>query len=147
MSSTATLNDLPAPQRRCVFVYGTLRRGDVRDINRLHPAPEFIGEGVVAGRLFHLGSYPGIVLGGEVTVHGEVYAVTAELERLLDEIEEVWPQNTGEYTKRDVVVTLKAPSAARTMTCFLYEVVTDRTHGKLLIEEGDWIRHCARSTP
>jgi gamma-glutamylcyclotransferase (GGCT)/AIG2-like uncharacterized protein YtfP len=92
-------------------------KGEERDINRLRPAPRWIGRASIAGVMHHLGSYPGLVLGGQGTVHGEVYAIDAELERVLDEIEEVWPQQTGEYAKREVAVWLDAqqPPAQRVM--------------------------------
>ncbi len=137
---------MPQPSARYVFVYGTLRKGEERDINRLRPAPRWIGQGSVAGVMHHLGSYPGLVLGGQGTVHGEVYAVEAELERVLDEIEEVWPQQTGEYAKREVAVLLvagEAPAgdAPRELVCVLYEIAPERTQGKPIIATGDWVEH------
>jgi gamma-glutamylcyclotransferase (GGCT)/AIG2-like uncharacterized protein YtfP len=70
-----------------IFVYGTLRRGGVNDINRLSPSPRFMGIAQVAGRLVSLGDYPGIQLGKGGYVVGEVYAISAELEMVLDHIE------------------------------------------------------------
>lgn len=142
------------PATRHVFVYGTLRKGEERDINRLRPAPQWVGRAQVAGALHHLGSYPGLELGDEGMVQGEVYAVSPELERVLDEIEEVWPQQTGEYAKREVVVQLEAtseptasPGYARELLCFLYEIAPERTQGKPLIPGGDWVLHrTARKT-
>ena len=136
------------PSIRYVFVYGTLRKGEERDINRLRPTPRWIGQGSVAGVMHHLGSYPGLVLGGQGTVHGEVYAVEAELERVLDEIEEVWPQQTGEYAKREVAVRLdaaddaaQAGDAASELVCVLYEIAPERTQGKPIIASGDSVQH------
>jgi len=133
---------------RHVFVYGTLRKGEERDINRLRPAPRWVGRAQVAGVMHHLGSYPGLVLGGPGVVQGEVYAVSAELERVLDEIEEVWPQQTGEYAKREVVVQLDASpepggsrGEARELLCVLYEIAPERTQGKPVISGGDWVLH------
>jgi len=125
---------------RHVFVYGTLRKGEERDINRLRPAPQSVGRAQVAGVMHHLGSYPGLVLGGTGVVHGEVYAVSPELERVLDEIEEVWPQQTGEYTKREVVVQLDS-TPPRELLCVLYEISPERTRGKPVIASGDWVLH------
>ena len=85
----------PASATRHAFVYGTLRRGDDNDINRLQPAPVFVGEARIKGRMYHLGRYPGVLLGGPHDVAGEVYAISAELERVLDEIEELYPQQTN----------------------------------------------------
>ena len=120
---------------RYIFVYGTLRSGQERDINRLQPAPRFIGIGQVKGTLYNLGSYPGLRLMGEQRVQGEVYQITPELERQLDEIEEVWPQPNGEYVRREVVV----PCAATVLTCLVYEVAQAPTKGKVIIASGDWL--------
>ncbi len=129
------------PPDRLVFVYGTLRRGDVRDINQLHPTPRFVGMATVAGVLYDLGPYPGMVLGGQSGVVGEVYEVSPELERVLDQIEEVWPQQTGEYHKREVTVLSTATQADewRELRCFIYEIDPDRTKGCPVIAGGDWL--------
>ena len=138
---------MPSPTRH-VFVYGTLRRGESRDINKLQPQPGWVGAASVDGILFDLGSYPGMVLdGGEAQVTGEVYAITPELERRLDEIEEVLPQASGEYCKREVMVRLCLPADAAAQSlnghlcllCLLYEVAPDRTTSKPVITSGDWV--------
>ena len=134
----------PPANRRHVFVYGTLRRGDVRDINQLQPVPAFVAMATVQGVLYDLGSYPGMLLGGEGRVTGEVYAISAELERQLDRIEEVWPQPTGEYSKREVVVQLcrdgVTPEALETqgLSCLLYEINPARSRTCPVISSGDW---------
>jgi len=132
---------------RHVFVYGTLRRGDVRDITRLRPAPQYVGLASVAGVLYDLGSYPGVVLGGPARVTGEVYAISAELERQLDVIEEVWPQQTGEYRKQTVRVLLDQPqalSSAVELDCLVYEINPARAVGQSVITGGDWLDHLRR---
>ena len=128
---------------RHVFVYGTLRRGEQRDINRLLPAPVWVGPGHVMGTLYDLGSYPGLALGAGGEVIGEVYQVTAAVERLLDEIEEVWPQDSGEYTRSHVPVALQAgpAGAVHERVCLVYAVNPARTQGKPVIAGGDWVRH------
>lgn len=128
---------------RHVFVYGTLRRGEQRDINRLLPAPVWVGPGHVVGTLYDLGSYPGLVLGAGSTVLGEIYQVTAALERQLDEIEEVWPQDSGEYTRSHVSVALQAEPAGggQEQVCLVYAVNPARTEGKPVIAGGDWVLH------
>lgn len=129
---------------RHVFVYGTLRRGDVRDITRLHPAPRFVGMASVAGVLYDLGPYPGVVLGGPGRVCGEVYAISAELERQLDAIEEVFPQSTGEYSKQEASALLdESPVstgvAAAQLQCLVYEINPEFVVGKKVIPAGDWL--------
>ena len=120
--------------QRYVFVYGSLRARQERDINRQQPAPLFIADSRINGTLYDLGSYPGARLGGVRWVQGEVYQINPELERQLDEIEEVWPQQSGEYAKREVVV----PCAGAMLTCLVYEVAEDRTDGRAIITSGDW---------
>ncbi|MES2280943.1 MAG: gamma-glutamylcyclotransferase family protein [Pseudomonadota bacterium] len=137
---------MPSPSEpRYVFVYGTLCSGEQRDINNLNPRPQYVGEACVSGTLYDLGSYPGILLGGQGTVRGEVYRISAELERTLDEIEEVWPQQTGEYAKRDVLVLMRASGGDKrddiSVSCLVYEIAGSRTRGKRLIEGGDWVTY------
>ncbi len=135
---------IPPSASRHVFVYGTLRRGDVRDITRLRPAPQFVGMASVAGVLYDLGSYPGVVLGGPTRVTGEVYAISAELERQLDVIEEVWPQQTGEYRKqvaRGRLGQAPASSGAVELDCLVYEINPARTAGQPVIGGGDWLEY------
>ncbi len=135
-----TITDtLPAPVYPYVFVYGTLRRGQERDINRLQPSPIFIGNGQIHGTLYDMGNYPGVRLSGTQSVQGEVYQITPELERQLDDIEEVWPQETGEYVRREVVV----QCAGRELICLVYEASAQRVRGCVVIERGDWVRRNA----
>lgn len=126
---------------RYVFVYGTLRRGEQRDINLLRPTPLFIGEAQISGVLFDLGGYPGLRLGGGQIVHGEVYQIAITLEHRLDEIEEVWPQQTGEYTKQTVRVQLLGASALGLKpSCLVYEIAEKCAVGKPVIASGDWLK-------
>jgi gamma-glutamylcyclotransferase (GGCT)/AIG2-like uncharacterized protein YtfP len=129
--------------QRHVFVYGTLRRGEARDINRLSPAPRFVGLAAITGVMYQLGTYPGVVLGFGGTVLGEVYAIEPALERVLDEIEEVFPQPSGEYLKREVRVTV----GEQQVTCLVYEVNPDAAIGKSLIASGDWVQERAPAKP
>ena len=135
---------MPSVVPRHVFVYGTLRRGDVRDITRMYPPPQFVGWASVAGRLYDLGAYPGVVLGGTGRVAGEVYAISAELENRLDAIEEVWPQQTGEYSKQQVRVQVRSretESETLELDCLIYEINPARTAGKPVIASGDWLEN------
>jgi gamma-glutamylcyclotransferase (GGCT)/AIG2-like uncharacterized protein YtfP len=124
----------PSCNTTLVFVYGTLRRGGSNDINALHPPPDWVGRAEVRGCLFDLGAYPGVILGGDRPVQGEVYAVSAALLVVLDEIEEVFPQQTGEYQRREVDVVV----AGVARRCVVYEVAADRVVGRPVIASGDW---------
>ena len=133
----ATITDTSTtPASRYVFVYGTLRRGEERDINRLSPAPIFVGSSQIKGTLYQLGSYPGMRLGGQQAVQGEVYQITRELERQLDVIESVLPQPTGEYERREVVV----QCIGLALSCLVYEASAQTVLGKALIVSGDWLQ-------
>jgi gamma-glutamylcyclotransferase (GGCT)/AIG2-like uncharacterized protein YtfP len=123
-------------QEKLFFVYGTLRQGDDNDITRLAPAPRFVGRAQIAGRMFHLGAYPGVTLGGATVVVGEVYAVGAELERKLDAIEAEYPAQADEYFKREIDVVLDG----QVLRCCVYEINPRYTEGKPVIASGDWVR-------
>lgn len=118
------------------FVYGTLRSGDDNDITRLTPAPQFIGSASVAGTMYHLGGYPGVALGGASLIVGEVYAVSAELEKKLDEIESEYPAQPDEYAKRAIRVEV----GGQWLDCFVYEINPAYTAGKPIIASGDWVK-------
>ena len=132
------------PSARHVFVYGTLRRGDDNDITRLLPLPQYVGEAVIAGVMYHLGAYPGVILtqlvagqeGAKGQIIGEVYAIQPALEAKLDEIEMIYPQQRDEYFKRDIQVTV----GGQQLDCIVYEInpayVTDRP----VIGSGDWVK-------
>ena len=128
--------EAPPPPRH-VFVYGTLRRGGRNDINRLLPAPEYVGMGEVQGSLYHIDWYPGLTLGGEeaVTVVGEVYRITPELEAVLDGIEQIQPGDDSEYFKREVSIAV----AGRPISCLVYEINPTHVRERQKIGHGDWI--------
>ena len=69
------------------------------------------------------------------TVVGEVYAISTTLEVVLDAIEEVYPQATGEYTKRSIHVL----AAGRSWECIVYEINPLRTAGLPVVASGDWV--------
>ena len=117
------------------FVYGTLRRGDDNDITRLQPAPRLIGAAHIAGTMYHLGSYPGVTLGGQGQVVGEVYGVCPALEKVLDAIEAEYPAQPDEYAKRASCVQV----AGQWHDCFVYEINPAYVQGKPLIASGDWV--------
>jgi len=128
---------MPEAPTRHVFVYGTLRRGGRNDINRLVPPPEYVGMGEVQGVLYHLDWYPGLTLGGEqaVTVVGEVYRITPQLEAVLDRIEQIVPGADSEYFKREVAIVVEG----RAIECLVYEINPVRVKERQPIGHGDWI--------
>ena len=55
-----------------LFVYGTLKRG--HRLNGFLSNAAYLGEAFTTGKLYNLGSYPGMVWGDGI-VYGEVYEV------------------------------------------------------------------------
>lgn len=83
-----------------IFVYGSLKRGYA--LHHLLRSAEYLGPADTQPlyRLFDLGSYPGLVEWPEgLEIQGELYAVTADVLRRLDEAEAV---SEGLYARRTV---------------------------------------------
>ncbi|VTU33766.1 Gamma-glutamylcyclotransferase family protein YtfP [Variovorax sp. PBL-H6] len=125
---------------RHVFVYGTLRRGGRNDIGRFRPAPRYVADARIQGTMYDLGSYPGAVLGGSGVLIGEVYAIAPALEPQLDQLEEVRPDDSGEYIKRE----LQVQAGACQLLCLVYEIHPARIEGRSVIASGDWFDRAAR---
>ena len=126
---------LPSLPPRCVFVYGTLRRGGGNDITRLVPPARPLGPACVAGVLYDLGAYPGMTLGGDTWVQGEVYAIEPALEAVLDEIEGLGAHPSDEYIKREILVDV----AGRQWHCLVYEINPRHVAMAPQIAGGDWM--------
>jgi len=122
-----------------VFVYGTLRRGGRNDIARFRPDPIHVADAAIAGTLYDLGAYPGLVLNGRGRVLGEIYRIEPEVEAALDVLEEVADDDSGEYIKRRVTV----DAGTRQFECLVYEIHPARIGGQAVIGSGDWIAHAA----
>jgi len=134
------LSDAAAPQNQSlVFVYGTLRRGGSNDIAQLGQRAQWLGRGRVRGQLFDLGAYPGLVLGGPDWVVGELYGVDSSAQAWLDELEEVWPQRSGEYRRVQALVSREGQSCR----ALVYEMDRSIARRRPLIPGGDWIEHLA----
>lgn len=136
---------------RCVFVYGTLRRGGRNDINRLQPAPRYLGTAQVQGVLYHLGRYPGMALTGSAALNaapvlGEVYAIEPALEVVLDEIEGLGANPIDEYAKRELLVSLSgsAQGGQPPLLCLVYEINPRYVRTAPRIADGDWLRAAAQ---
>ncbi|CAG4892311.1 gamma-glutamylcyclotransferase family protein [Paraburkholderia saeva] len=126
-----------------VFVYGTLRAGEVNDISSAAArhdiaAPTLLGTATVKGRLYDFGAYPGLVVDEHgVSVTGDVYAIDDALVAVLDEIEEVYPGVEGLFRGRDV--TVEVDGAA--VPCRFYPVAKEAVPGLKEITSGDWVAH------
>ncbi|MFT5218852.1 MAG: gamma-glutamylcyclotransferase (GGCT)/AIG2-like uncharacterized protein YtfP [Planctomycetota bacterium] len=71
----------------CVFVYGTLKRGQRN--NYLLSRAEFLGEFATLNgySMFEIDDYPAVCVGGECSIEGEIYVVTAAEFAELDKLE------------------------------------------------------------
>jgi len=107
-------------QPTAVFVYGTLKRGEVRE-GCWPRKPVAIEEARVRGALYDLGPYPGLASGKDVVV-GEVWRFQAEDMRetltVLDEIESFCGGEDDEY--RRVVIGCETAAGRVDVWTYLY---------------------------
>jgi gamma-glutamylcyclotransferase (GGCT)/AIG2-like uncharacterized protein YtfP len=97
-----------------IFVYGTLKRDASNKIShRLANYAEFVGDATYRGKLYKIGSYPGVIpsYDPDDMVHGEVYLLHQANIALsfLDQYEEFgqeFPQ-PNEYIRQKQAVMLK----------------------------------------
>jgi gamma-glutamylcyclotransferase (GGCT)/AIG2-like uncharacterized protein YtfP len=122
-----------------VFVYGTLRRGGSNAFRMA--GAEFVGKGRVEGKLYVISWYPGMVLGRESGwVTGEVYRVSPEQLRALDEFEGISANEMegAEYRRVGADVILDGMPCDDTLHCHAFEwngpVAEERR-----IASGDWL--------
>ncbi|MET0241468.1 MAG: gamma-glutamylcyclotransferase family protein [Sphingobium sp.] len=118
-----------------VFVYGTLRTGDVGFLALdLAERVDSLGMAAVAGTLIDLGDYPGAVVGSGGVITGELLmprddAVLA----LLDDYEMFDPLDPAgsEYVRRQI------ETLGTGLSVWIY--VYNRDHGQApVITSGDW---------
>lgn len=126
-----------------VFVYGTLRAGEVNDINvaaQRHgiAVPTLVGSASIKGRLYDFGTYPGLVLdaNGE-PVHGDIYHIPDVLLPVLDEIEEIYPGQASLFVRQSHTVAVDGAP----MACLLYPVADSAVAGLARIVSGDWVSY------
>jgi gamma-glutamylcyclotransferase (GGCT)/AIG2-like uncharacterized protein YtfP len=128
-----------------VFVYGTLRAGEINDINlaadrHAIARPRHLGLTTLAGRLFDFGNYPGMVAepaGVQSAVIGDVYEIDDALVPVLDEIEQVYPGVDSLFVAREVDVEVQGERVA----CLYYPVAPAAASGRPEIAGGDWVAH------
>lgn len=121
--------------RELVFVYGTLRKGGTNHF-RMSGA-DFVAEGIIKGRIYRISWYPGLVLGDEGEVKGELYSIDAAQLLELDGFEGLSPgeMNGDEYRRVKTVVFL---GAGKTVSAWVWEW-TGSFDERDLLEQGDWI--------
>ncbi|AJP59631.2 gamma-glutamylcyclotransferase [Pandoraea vervacti] len=125
-----------------VFVYGTLRAGEINDMMRAAErhgiaAPVYVGTCTMGGRLFDFGSYPGMVPDAAASVTGDVYRIPAALISVLDEIEAVYPGEAGLFVRE--VHDVSCDGA--TYPCIVYPVSASAVGHLPQIPGGDWVAY------
>jgi gamma-glutamylcyclotransferase (GGCT)/AIG2-like uncharacterized protein YtfP len=104
-----------------LFVYGTLRRGfENRYAHLLDGSARYLGTARVRGRLYDLGQYPGIRLGGDATQW-----VTGDLFRLRNADSTLATLDAYEGSEFErVSATAELPGGER-LPCWIYEYKWD----------------------
>jgi gamma-glutamylcyclotransferase (GGCT)/AIG2-like uncharacterized protein YtfP len=100
----------------CIFVYGTLMRGDCR--HGALAGQEFVGDArtVAAYRMYDVGTYPALVEATDgLEIEGEVWRVDAACLARLDGVEGV---DEGLYARRPI--RLQAPFEATRVDAYIY---------------------------
>ena len=117
-----------------IFVYGALRKGASNDW-RMKDA-QWLGPAEVSGTLVKIDWYPGLVLGGETTVKGEVYEVGPELMKELDDFEGIGLEDecNGEYHRVKAEVIFEEEP----LNVWIYEWLKG-VEGYPVVESGDWL--------
>jgi gamma-glutamylcyclotransferase (GGCT)/AIG2-like uncharacterized protein YtfP len=125
-----------------IFVYGTLRRDTNNEIHHLLAKyAEFMDDATCPGKLYKVGSYPGLVPSDNSRdiVHGEVYLLRHRdiVLPLLDQYEEFgleFPE-PNEYIRQQQTVFLKNGSSA---TAWIY-IYNHPTENLELIDPADFL--------
>lgn len=117
-----------------VFVYGTLRRGGTNHF-RMSGA-DLVAEGTVAGRLYRISWYPGLVLGDEGLVKGEVYSVDAAQLLELDAFEGLSAGEVEGYEYRRVKAAVSRADG-KSLAAWVWEWIGPFDE-KDLLAQGDW---------
>jgi gamma-glutamylcyclotransferase (GGCT)/AIG2-like uncharacterized protein YtfP len=130
-----------------VFVYGTLRAGEINDLalaaaGRGLPAARYVGPASVPGRLVDFGDWPGLIpVEDGRRVRGDVFLVEPPLLALMDEIEEYDPALPGCFVRREVRARLEPPSPVRSLACQYYPIDPALRGAAVDIAADDWIRY------
>ncbi|ARP80968.1 gamma-glutamylcyclotransferase [Bordetella genomosp. 8] len=126
-----------------VFVYGTLRRGEINDLARAAaraglPAPEYAGVASVTGRLYDFGDWPGLLPDADgVPVTGDVYRIDPALLPVMDAIEEYDPAGGSCFVRRPIRLTVDG----RALDCYYYPIDPAHIGDAVRTDATDWVRH------
>lgn len=129
-----------------VFVYGTLRAGEINDLaqaaaRRGLPPARHVGAATVPGMLVDFGDWPGLLpVADGRRVLGDIYEVDPALVALMDEIEEYAPGRPGCFVRRSVLARPLAPGAAP-VACEYYPIDPAWRGTASDIDGDDWVAY------
>jgi len=136
-----------------VFVYGTLRAGEINDLARAAaaqglPQAVFVGAASVPGMLVDFGDWPGLIpVDDGRRVRGDVFQVEPPLIALMDEIEEYQPGKPCCFVRRTILARLETTAEQRLLSCQYYPIDPALRAAAVDIAGDDWIAHrLARTT-
>ncbi|MCX2824816.1 branched-chain alpha-keto acid dehydrogenase [Bacillus pseudomycoides] len=117
-----------------VFVYGTLRKQQA-NAHYLHEATCIAEEAWTHGKLFDTNQgYPAMILSSDNKVYGEVYEVSDEILKKLDELEEYTGNPEKDLYDR---ITQTIYFEDRSIGAYVYIAQNDGMLQRLIIT-GDW---------
>lgn len=123
-----------------VAVYGTLREGGSNDIRRFQPGIVCVGTTWLQGSLWDMGQWPGLLLDGQSPVLAEVYPLHAALEQQLDRLEDIWPQDLGQYRKQVLPQAVQQEDGqVVTRHVLVYEAVPTALADCPRVPASDWL--------
>lgn len=127
-----------------LFVYGTLRLAENPISQELNPVSKRLGTAHVCGKLFDLGSYPGIILSHDLKdkVWGEVLALACPKKSLtlIDQYEGVFPDPESEYRRQVTDVIFERERTP----CWIY-VYQQAVAGLSPIHSGDYLHYLSHT--
>lgn len=129
-----------------VFVYGTLRAGEINDLAQAAarcglPPARHVGAATVPGMLVDFGDWPGLLpVADGRRVRGDIYEVDPALVALMDEIEEYAPGRPGCFVRRQVLARPLAPGAAP-VACEYYPIDPAWRGTAADIDGDDWVAY------
>ncbi len=140
------MDQAPNPHSRAgmkkLFVYGTLLRGLSRA--QVLRDSRFLGPALLSGRLFDLGSYPGLLAGRGLVV-GEIYLVDASALQRIDRIEDFDARDPeGSLYRREAVSARHFSGQGETVETYFYNREPD---AGVLIPHGDYRRYLIERRP
>lgn len=130
-----------------VFVYGTLRAGEINDLAQAAaarglPAPQHVGPASAPGMLVDFGDWPGLIpVDDGRRVRGDVYRVEPALLALMDEIEEYVPGKPCVFARREVQARLETPDQTAALCCQYYPADPTFCAAAAAIDGEDWIAY------